>query len=209
MSNWLDYIGLPQYEEAFTREGIDGAKLHGLSTKKMVELGIISSLHITRWNIVKYFCIHILWYLLTLLFYLNSIERALQVMRENKWNADCLFRWPKNYKMDEETLSSDYMKKDVYLWSSDMIAQWLRMITLNEVIPDLRGLGIHGGLLVFEDTFNEHLFADLLGISSKQYSFREHLSEHFRNLFDFMVQRRKWQKSQEIMAGECFDIYYS
>jgi len=38
--------------------------------------------------------------------------------------------------------------KEVMLWTNHRVMEWLRSIDLSEYAPNLRGSGVHGGLMV-------------------------------------------------------------
>jgi hypothetical protein len=60
--------------------------------------------------------------------------------------------------------------------------EWLRSIDLSEYAPNLRGSGVHGGLMVFEPRFNSTVLADILSIPSSKTLLRRHLNTHFIEL---------------------------
>lgn len=58
----------------------------------------------------------------------------------------------------------------------------LRVVNLAEYAPNLRGAGVHGALMVYEDRFTDELLADLLSIPSTKSLIRRHLCTHFKDL---------------------------
>lgn len=56
------------------------------------------------------------------------------------------------------------------------------MVNLAEYAPNLRGAGVHGALMVYEDRFTDELLADLLSIPSTKSLIRRHLCTHFKDL---------------------------
>lgn len=51
----------------------------------------------------------------------------------------------------------------------------MRAIDLAEYAPNLRGSGVHGGLIIFEPRFNAELMATLLSIPGNKTLLRRHL----------------------------------
>lgn len=60
--------------------------------------------------------------------------------------------------------------------------EWLRAVDLAEYAPNLRGAGVHGGLMVFETKFTAELLASLLSIPPGKTLLRRHLKTHFNEL---------------------------
>lgn len=98
-------------------------------------------------------------------------------MRENKWNPDCLVRRSYNNHMEDEKYSGGDLTKDLHLWTAHRVMEWLRVINLAEYAPNLRGAGVHGALMVYEDRFNDELLADLLSIPATKSLIRRHLGK--------------------------------
>lgn len=163
---WLDDIGLPQHKDAFSNARIDGRMLHRLSVDDLAALHVTSSLHVA------------------------SLRRAIQVMRINKWCPDCLVR--RSCPINDEQPNDD-LTKDVHLWTAHRVMEWLRVINLAEYAPNLRGAGVHGALMVYEDRFTDELLADLLSIPSTKSLIRRHLCTHFKDLLgkDIIQSKRK------------------
>ena len=82
-----------------------------------------------------------------------SIKRAIHVLRLNNFDTQCLRRRPSG----DERLD----KSEVMLWTNHRIMEWLRSIDLSEYAPNLRGSGVHGGLMMFEPRFNSTVLADI------------------------------------------------
>lgn len=163
---WLDDIGLPQHKDAFSNARIDGRMLHRLTFEDLMTLHVTSSLHAA------------------------SLKRAIQVMRVNKWNPDCLIR--RSCQVDDDGSEID-PTKDIHLWTAHRVMEWLRIVNLAEYAPNLRGAGVHGALLVYEDRFTDELLADLLSIPATKSLIRRHLCTHFKDLLgrDIIQNKRK------------------
>lgn len=164
---WLDDIGLPQHKDTFSNARVDGRMLHRLTMDDLVSLHVTSSLHAA------------------------SLRRGIQVMRENKWNPECLIR--RSCPVDEDNFVDDEPVKQIHLWTAHRVMDWLRVINLAEYAPNLRGAGVHGSLMIYEDRFNDELLADLLSIPSTKSLIRRHLGTHFKELLgrDIIQQKRK------------------
>lgn len=121
-----------------------------------------------------------------------SIRRAIQVMRQNKWDPDCLIRRSFTYEMVNPNYSRSN-SSNVHLWSAHRVMEWLREVNLAEFAPNLRGAGVHGALLVFEDRFTDALLADLLSIPSTKTLIRRHLFMQFKELLGSEIIQRKRQ----------------
>ncbi|XP_013107414.1 uncharacterized protein LOC106087067 [Stomoxys calcitrans] len=165
---WLDDIGLPQYKDNFLQAKVDGRMLHRLTMEDLAHLQVTSCLHIA------------------------SLRRGIQCMREMEWNPECLIRRstkvPKRNssdnpdeqmdKNDELDTSLEY----IALWTAHRVMEWLRVADLSEYAPNLRGAGVHGGLMRYEPRFNAELLADLLSIPPSKTLLRRHLATHFKEL---------------------------
>ncbi|GBN49525.1 Liprin-beta-2 [Araneus ventricosus] len=73
--------------------------------------------------------------------------------------------------------------------------EWLRTVDLSEYAPNLRGSGVHGGLMMYEPRFNADLMATLLNIPPNKTLLRRHLSTQFKQLIgpDVMQKKREWE----------------
>ena len=73
------------------------------------------------------------------------------------------------------------------------VMEWLRQVDLAEYAPNLRGSGVHGGLIVLEPKFNGELLAALLSIPSSKTLLRRHLTIHFGDLIgrDLVAEKRR------------------
>jgi hypothetical protein len=103
-----------------------------------------------------------------------SLKRAIHVLRLNNFDPQCLRRRPSG----DEQLD----KSEVTLWTNHRVMEWLRSIDLSEYAPNLRGSGVHGGLMVFEARFTATVLADILSIPSSKTLLRRHLNTLFIDL---------------------------
>ncbi|XP_078453292.1 liprin-beta-1 isoform X1 [Lampetra planeri] len=118
-----------------------------------------------------------------------SYKRAIQVLRMNKFHPNCLRRRPS----DEGNVTP----AEVTQWTNHRVMEWLRSADLAEYAPNLRGSGVHGGLLVLEPRFTVETLALLLNIPPNKTLLRRHLATHF----DLLVgpdSRRHKQEALEV-----------
>ncbi|XP_019540219.2 liprin-beta-1 isoform X4 [Aedes albopictus] len=148
---WLEDLGLPQYKDSFMAARMDGRMLHKLTMDDLVSLHVSSCVHVA------------------------SLRRGIQLMREQKWNPDCLIR----RSMSDENNGT---KEDVRLWTCYRVMEWLRAVDLSEYSPNLRGAGVHGALMMYEVKFTAELLAELLSIPPSKTLLRRHLATHFKEL---------------------------
>lgn len=90
-------------------------------------------------------------------------------------------------------------KSEVMLWTNHRVMEWLRSIDLSEYAPNLRGSGVHGGLMVFEARFNATVLADILSIPASKTLLRRHLTALFLDLIG--SQMAKLKKDAQSAAG--------
>ncbi|XP_068995953.1 liprin-beta-1-like [Embiotoca jacksoni] len=112
-----------------------------------------------------------------------SIKRAIQVLRLNFYEASCLRRRPS----DENNITP----AEISQWTNHRVMEWLRSVDLAEYAPNLRGSGVHGGLMVLEPRFNVEALALLLNIPPNKTLLRRHLATHFHLLVGSEAQRLK------------------
>ncbi|XP_013929808.1 PREDICTED: liprin-beta-2 isoform X3 [Thamnophis sirtalis] len=112
-----------------------------------------------------------------------SIKCAIHVLHLNNFNPHCLRRRP----ADENTISSS----EVVQWSNHRVMEWLRSVDLAEYAPNLRGSGVHGGLIILEPRFNGDTLAMLLNIPPQKTLLRRHLTTNFNVLIGPEAQQDK------------------
>ncbi|XP_039996124.1 liprin-beta-1 isoform X2 [Xiphias gladius] len=159
VTRWLDDIGLPQYKSHFDEARVDGRMLHYMTVEDLLSLKVGSVLH------------HL------------SIKRAIQVLRLNSYDPNCLRRRPS----DENNITP----AEISQWTNHRVMEWLRSVDLAEYAPNLRGSGVHGGLMVLEPRFNVEALALLLNIPPNKTLLRRHLATHFHLLIGSEAQRLK------------------
>ncbi|XP_061577176.1 liprin-beta-2b [Cololabis saira] len=112
-----------------------------------------------------------------------SIKCAIHVLHVNKFNPNCLRRRPSN--------ESRFSPSEVVQWSNHRVMEWLRSVDLAEYAPNLRGSGVHGGLIMLEPRFSADTLAMLLNIAPQKTLLRRHLSTNFNNLVGAQAQQEK------------------
>uniref|UniRef100_A0A2D4IS26 SAM domain-containing protein n=1 Tax=Micrurus lemniscatus lemniscatus TaxID=129467 RepID=A0A2D4IS26_MICLE len=112
-----------------------------------------------------------------------SIKCAIHVLHLNNFNPHCLRRRP----ADENNISSS----EVVQWSNHRVMEWLRSVDLAEYAPNLRGSGVHGGLIILEPRFNGDTLAMLLNIPPQKTLLRRHLTTNFNVLIGPEAQQDK------------------
>ncbi|XP_014115705.1 PREDICTED: liprin-beta-2 isoform X5 [Pseudopodoces humilis] len=120
-----------------------------------------------------------------------SIKCAIHVLHVNSFNPNCLRRRPV-----EENISPS----DVVQWSNHRVMEWLRSVDLAEYAPNLRGSGVHGGLIILEPRFNGDTLAMLLNIPPQKTLLRRHLTTNFNVLIGPEAQQEK----REIMESAAY-----
>ncbi|KAJ3596748.1 hypothetical protein NHX12_003151 [Muraenolepis orangiensis] len=185
VTRWLDDIGLPQYKTQFDEGRVDGRMLHYMTVDDVLSLKVGSVLH------------HL------------SIKRAVQVLRLNSYQPNCLRRRPSDEvgltaspphlltsTHSESSHSNNISPAEVSQWTNHRVMEWLRSVDLAEYAPNLRGSGVHGGLMVLEPRFNVETMALLLNIPPNKTLLRRHLATHFNVLVGLESQQLK-QESLE------------
>ncbi|XP_074086227.1 liprin-beta-2 isoform X6 [Macrotis lagotis] len=121
-----------------------------------------------------------------------SIKCAIHVLHVNKFNPHCLHRRP----ADESNVSPS----EVVQWSNHRVMEWLRSVDLAEYAPNLRGSGVHGGLIILEPRFTGDTLAMLLNIPPQKTLLRRHLTTNFNVLIGPVAQQEK----RDIMASTAY-----
>uniref|UniRef100_A0A4W6C3I2 PPFIA binding protein 2 n=1 Tax=Lates calcarifer TaxID=8187 RepID=A0A4W6C3I2_LATCA len=103
-----------------------------------------------------------------------SIKCAIHVLHANKFNPHCLRRRPGEEKQPTPS--------EVVQWSNHRVMEWLRAVDLAEYAPNLRGSGVHGGLIILEPRFSSETLALLLNIPPQKTLLRRHLATAFSAL---------------------------
>ncbi|XP_042669286.1 liprin-beta-2 isoform X6 [Centrocercus urophasianus] len=161
VTRWLDDIGLPQYKDQFHESRVDGRMLQYLTVNDLLFLKVTSQLH------------HL------------SIKCAIHVLHINSFNPHCLRRRP------VEEVKSNVSPSEVVQWSNHRVMEWLRSVDLAEYAPNLRGSGVHGGLIILEPRFNGDTLAMLLNIPPQKTLLRRHLTTNFNALIGPETQQEK------------------
>ncbi|XP_034730623.1 liprin-beta-2 isoform X7 [Etheostoma cragini] len=112
-----------------------------------------------------------------------SIKCAIHVLHANKFNPNCLRRRPGEEKQPSPS--------EVVQWSNHRVMEWLRAVDLAEYAPNLRGSGVHGGLIILEPRFSSETLALLLNIPPQKTLLRRHLATAFSALVGHQATQEK------------------
>ncbi|XP_076667461.1 liprin-beta 1 isoform X2 [Andrena cerasifolii] len=112
-----------------------------------------------------------------------SLRRGIQVLRELNFEFDNLER--------RSTTGNGADGSNLRFWTNHRVMEWLRVVDLAEYAPNMRGSGVHGGLLVYEGRFTSELLATLLSISPGKTLLRRHLTTHFNQILGREVVQTK------------------
>lgn len=165
VQKWLDDIGLPQYKDHFMEARLDGRMLNYLTNDDLFHLKVTNQLHQL------------------------SIRSAIYVLRTNNFNINSLIRRP--FPDEVNKPSHPPPTSQISLWTNHRVMDWLRVVDLCEYAPNLRGSGVHGGLMVLEPRFSAEILASILSIPSNKSLLRRHLNTHFVALVAGKVQQAK------------------
>ncbi|KAJ8412996.1 hypothetical protein AAFF_G00105780 [Aldrovandia affinis] len=178
--------------------------LRSFSTKLMERSSELDHIWVTRWlddiglpqykdqfnegrvdgRMIQYLTVNDLLFLkVTSQLHHLSIKCAIHVLHVNKFNPHCLRRRPG----DENKTSPS----EVVQWSNHRVMEWLRSVDLAEYAPNLRGSGVHGGLIILEPRFTADTLAMLLNIHPQKTLLRRHLATNFNSLVGLQAQQEK------------------
>uniref|UniRef100_A0A8C9QV31 PPFIA binding protein 2a n=1 Tax=Scleropages formosus TaxID=113540 RepID=A0A8C9QV31_SCLFO len=118
-----------------------------------------------------------------------SIRCAIHVLHIHGFDPHYLRRRPGD---ENETSPGEVLR-----WSNHRVMEWLRSVDLAEFAPNLRGSGVHGGLIMLEPRFNADTLASLLNIPPLKTLLRRHLGTSFCALIGPLAQREK----QDFLEG--------
>ncbi|XP_054266293.1 liprin-beta-1-like [Macrosteles quadrilineatus] len=118
----------------------------------------------------------------TSVLHVASIRTGILVLRNQNFEANCLIR---------RSSGEGEGEGEVALWTNHRVMEWLRAVDLAEYAPNLRGSGVHGGLMVYEPRFTGELLASLLSIPPAKTLLRRHLLTHFKELLGREVIQQK------------------
>ncbi|XP_077317054.1 liprin-beta-2 isoform X8 [Lithobates pipiens] len=187
--------------------------MNSINTKKEDKSGQLDHVWVTRWlddiglpqykdqfhdarvdgRMLQYLTVNDLLFLkVTSQMHHLSIKCAIHVLHANKFNPNCLRRRP----ADENNISPS----EVVQWSNHRVMEWLRSVDLAEYAPNLRGSGVHGGLIILEPRFNSDTLAMLLNIPAQKTLLRRHLATNFSLLIGPEAQQEK----REIMDSTTY-----
>ncbi|XP_050672291.1 liprin-beta-1 isoform X3 [Leptidea sinapis] len=171
---WLEDVGACGARAAAAEAALDARMLHRLTHHELhVHLRVTHALHAL------------------------SIKRGIQVLRDNKFNPETMIRRAAEGEVmpvgtEVESDGGFGNPGELARWSSHRVMQWLKEIDLAEYAPNLRGAGVHGGLMLLETRFTGELLAALLNIPATKSLLRRHLTQRFNDLLgrDVIQQKR-------------------
>ncbi|GBP56936.1 Liprin-beta-2 [Eumeta japonica] len=167
---WMEDVGVSGARDAAAEAALDGRLLHRLTHNELH-----THLHVHQ-------ALHAL-----------SIRRGIQVLRDNEFSPDTMIR----RAAEGEGGGDDTTPGELARWSSHRVMQWLKEIDLAEYAPNLRGAGVHGGLMLLEPRFTAELLAALLNIPAHKTLLRRHLTQRFNDLLgrDVIQQKRNAEQT--------------
>ncbi|XP_039745592.1 liprin-beta-1 isoform X4 [Pararge aegeria] len=176
---WLEDVGVCGARAAAADAALDGRGLHRLThTDLHTHLRVAHALHAL------------------------SIRRGIQVLRDNKFNPETMIRRAPEAEVVEVSVEGEQETAktpaaELARWSSHRVMQWLKEIDLAEYAPNLRGAGVHGGLMLLEPRFTAELLAALLNIPANKTLLRRHLTQRFNDLLgrDVIQQKRNAEQT--------------
>ncbi|CAG5039705.1 unnamed protein product [Parnassius apollo] len=177
---WLEDVGVCGARGAAADAALDGRLLHRLAHAELhAHLRVSHALHAL------------------------SIRRGIQVLRDNQFNPETMIR--RAVEVDSRQTSGDVEAEgegagvaELARWSSHRVMQWLQEIDLAEYAPNLRGAGVHGGLMLLEPRFTAELLAALLNIPANKTLLRRHLTQRFNDLLGREVIQQKRNAEQTL-----------
>ncbi|KAA8590580.1 hypothetical protein FQN60_014514 [Etheostoma spectabile] len=211
--DWLEEIGLGQYSILACQWVTSGDTLLSatqqdlektFSSKKSEKSAELDYIWVTRWlddiglpqykdqfnegrvdgQMLQYLTVNDLLFLkVSSQLHHLSIKCAIHVLHVNKFNSNCLKRRPGN--------ENHFSPSDVIQWSNHRVMEWLRSVDLAEYAPNLRGSGVHGGLVMLEPRFNSDTLAMLLNIPTQKTLLRRHLATNFNSLVGAQAHQEK------------------
>ncbi|XP_026747356.1 liprin-beta-1 isoform X2 [Trichoplusia ni] len=177
---WLEDVGAAGARAAAADAALDGRLLHRLTHADLhAHLRVAHALHAL------------------------SIRRGIQVLRDNKFSPDTMIRRALEGEaagggLGAEAAAAPVSAARLARWSAHRVMQWLKEIDLAEYAPNLRGAGVHGGLMLLEPRFTAELLAALLNIPANKTLLRRHLTQRFNDLLGREVIQQKRNAEQTL-----------
>jgi hypothetical protein len=106
-------------------------------------------------------------------FHRNSLHYGICVLKRLNYNKAEL--------LDRISLC-ETDNRDLLVWSNERIAKWLSSIGLKEYTKNLTQTGLHGGIFIFDETFDWNLFALILEIPNHDQQSRSVLQSELLKL---------------------------
>ncbi|XP_037297235.1 liprin-beta-1 isoform X2 [Manduca sexta] len=170
---WLEDVGVCGARAAALEAALDGRGLHRLAHHDLhLHLRVTHALHAL------------------------AVRRGIQVLRDNQFDPETMIR--RGVEGEGGELAPAVPAAALARWSSHRVMQWLKEIDLAEYAPNLRGAGVHGGLMLLEPRFTAELLAALLNIPANKTLLRRHLTQRFNDLLGREVIQQKRNAEQTL-----------
>jgi hypothetical protein len=106
-------------------------------------------------------------------FHRNSLHYGMCVLKRLNYNKNEL-----NKRLQE----CENENTDLLVWSTERIIKWLQTIGLKEYSKHLTQSGLHGGIFIFDETFDWNSLALVLEIPNNDVQSRQILKNEFNSL---------------------------
>lgn len=113
-------------------------------------------------------------------FHRNSLQYGICVLKRINFDKNELLR--RQAECENEN-------KDLMVWSNERVIKWIELIGLKDYASNLEEAGVHGGVLVFDDSYDWLTLALALEIPIHDTVSRQILENEFCNLIATSTQR--------------------
>lgn len=113
-------------------------------------------------------------------FHRNSLQYGICVLKRINFDKNELLR--RQAECENEN-------KDLMVWSNERVIKWIEVIGLKDYANNLEESGVHGGVLVFDDSYDWLTLALALEIPIHDTVSRQILENEFCNLIATSTQR--------------------
>ncbi|XP_001634468.2 kazrin isoform X3 [Nematostella vectensis] len=137
-------------------------------------------------------------------FHQTSILNGVDLLRLIAFDKQCLI---------DRRLSCDETDIDPVVWTNDKVMRWCRSIDLQEYADNLRDSGVHGAMMVINETFGPDEMANCLAIHPSKNIIRRHLTSEMtalitsaRGALDLSSIDRKDKKDKSRRRSMSFNV---